>query len=171
MAEEARTTETTTEQQPQEEPQGTDWKAEARKWEKRAKENGKSIDELRKLLDGYEARDKDEAAKEAKATEALKSARAEIDRLKAEAERDRMVREVAKSKGVDADVLALMRAETAEEIAANADLLLKSAKAHWPEVRDGGQQKPPAITRDEILAERNPRKQLKLIAENRELFK
>lgn len=172
MADETKAAETTEEPTPQEEePQGTDWKAEARKWEKRAKDNGKSLDELQKLLDGYESKGKEADAKEQKAAEALEAAKAEIKRLQAEAERDRTVREVAKAKGVDPDILNLMRGDTKEEAEANADLLLQSLKQRWGEVPDKGSTKAVRPTKEEILAERNPQKQLKLIAENRDLFK
>lgn len=171
MAEESKAAETTEEQQAKEEPKGTDWKAEARKWEKRAKENGKSINELQKLLDGFEARGKESDAKEQKAAEALEAAKAEIKRLKAEAERDRMVREIAKGASVDAEVLLRMRGDTEEEIKANAEMLLASAKRSWPNVADNGSAKAPRLTKDQILAEKNPAKQLRMIAENRDLFK
>lgn len=159
------------EQKPQEEPQGTDWKAEARKWERRAKENGKSLDELQRLLDGSEAKGKDADARERKASEALEAAKAEIKRLKAEAERDRMVREVAKAKGVDADVLFRMRGDTKEEVEDNAAMLLASSRRSWPSVPDAGSTKATRVTKEQILAERNPQKQLRMIAENRDLFR
>lgn len=153
-----------------EEPQGTDWKAEARKWEARAKENKRTLDDVQRKLEGFETAKQEDDAREQRASEALEAAKAEIKRLTAEAERDKTVREVAKAQSVDADILLLMRGDTKEEIEANAKLLSESSKRRWPEVKDGGQTKAPRITREDILAERNPQKQLRMIAENKDLF-
>lgn len=170
MADETKAAETTTEAAEQEGPQGTDWKAEARKWERRAKENGRSIDDLQRLLDGFESKGKEADEREQKAAEALEAAKAEIKRLKEEAERDRTVREVAKAMRVDADVLSLMRGDTQEDIEANADLLLQSNRRQWGEVPDKGSTKAVRLTKEQILAEKNPQRQLRMIAENKDLF-
>lgn len=155
-------------------PQGTvetDWKAEARKWEQRAKDNKKNLDDLQKTLESFEAGQKTSEEKEQKATEALEAAKAEIKRLQAEAERDRTVRDVAKARGVDPDILLRMIGETSDEIEENAKLLAAATKSRWPDVKDKGESKGPRITKEEILAEKNPKKQLQLIAQNRDLFK
>ena len=91
------TTEPTTEPQ---EPQGTDtdWKAEARKWEKRAKENSDAAAELAKL----KAASMSDAEKlEARAT----AAEQELAQLKAEREFETAVREVAAKSGVPESML------------------------------------------------------------------
>lgn len=155
------------------EPQGTeetDWKSQARKWEQRAKDNKKDLDKLQELLDGYESKQKDEEAKEKTASEALEAAKAEIKRLKAEAERDQLAREVAKASGVDAEVLVRMRGDTREEIEENAKLLASSSKVGWPEVKDRGASKSPGMTLDEILAIKNPKKQLEAAMKNPHAF-
>lgn len=77
---------------------GTDWKAEARKWEQRAKENKAAADEL-------------EALKAAQMTEAEKAAahlaqvESELDALKAEAQRQADAAEVAKATGAPSALL------------------------------------------------------------------
>lgn len=91
------TTEPTTEPQ---EPHGTetDWKAEARKWEKRAKENSEAAAELAKL----KAASMSDAEKmEARAT----AAEQELAQLKAEREFETAVREVAAKSGVAESIL------------------------------------------------------------------
>lgn len=77
---------------------GTDWKAEARKWEARAKENSKAAEEL-------------QALKAAQMTEAEKAAahlaevEGELAALKADAQRRADAAEVAKATGVPASLL------------------------------------------------------------------
>lgn len=88
-----------------EEPKGTDWQAEARKWEARAKENKAAADKFAEL-------------EEAQKTEAQKVA----DRLqRAEAERDQaqaqlMRRDVAAAANLPAEVADRLRGSTREEL-------------------------------------------------------
>lgn len=158
------------------EPQGTDWKEMARKWERRAKENKGLADELQKQIDAADAKGKEADAKEQKASEALEQLRQENKRLQASIEREHKVREIAASKGVDPDVLLRMRCDTDQEITECADMLAKAyakPKTGWPEAKDNGGsgQKAPGMTREEILAIKNPKEQLRAIAENKSLFK
>ena len=87
VAEEAQTTEET-----------TDWKAEARKWEQRAKENKKAAEEL-------------EAIKQERMTESEKlqaraeAAEGELAALKAEAERAQAAQAIATRSGVPLELL------------------------------------------------------------------
>lgn len=168
----AKATETAEPKVGPEAPQGaeTDWKAEARKWEQRAKDNKRDLDAVQKLLDGYESKKRDDEAREKTAAEALDAAKAEIKRLQAQAERDRLAREVAKSQGVDPDVLVLMRGDSKEDIEANAKLLAQSSRARWPEVRDKGAQKAPGKSKEDILAIKNQTERVREIARNLEKF-
>lgn len=87
----------TGQQEPQE-PQ-TDWKAEARKWEKRAKEN-------REKAEAYDGlRERSEADLE-KAREAAKSYKEQLDALSAKAEMDALKAKVSKATGVPAELIA-----------------------------------------------------------------
>lgn len=97
MAENTQEPTQTTEPQ---EPQGTetDWKAEARKWEKRAKENSAAAAELEKLR---AASMSDTEKLEARATKAEE----ELAQLKSEREFEIAVREVAAEKGVPESML------------------------------------------------------------------
>ena len=87
-----------------------DWKAKSREWEKRAKENKAAADKLAEL-------------EEAQKTEQQKLAErlAEAERKAAEAELKAARSEVAREKGVPAELLV---GSTAEELAEYADKLL-----------------------------------------------
>lgn len=126
------------------EPAEPDWKARSRHWEGRAKASKAKADE------------KD----------------AEIARLTAQLARHDAVAEVAREKGVDAGLLARMAGDTAEEIAANADALVEWARSaqKFPEVVDSGAGRPAAVTREQIMAEKNPVKRAQLMGAHKNLF-
>lgn len=90
--------------------QETDWKAEARKWEQRAKENSEAAKRLAEI---------DEASKtaEQKAAEALTKAQQRIADLEAAQQRQAWAVEVSKATGLPVDIL---RGSTKEEIEAHA---------------------------------------------------
>lgn len=89
------------------EPQGgdggkepeTDWKAEARKWEKRSKENADKA----KAYDELQEQSKTELEK---AREQADSYKKQVDELNAKAERDAARAKVAKDTGVPAELIA-----------------------------------------------------------------
>lgn len=145
------------------EPQGTDWKAEARKWEKRAKANAKELED-------YKASKSDDA--NASAVEELAKAKERIKALETEKARSQLARSIAKSSGVDPDILLRMSGDTEEEIKENAELLAKSSKAKWPTVPDDGSPKgSQKMTKEQILAIKNPVEQLRAAARNLDAFK
>lgn len=90
--------------------QETDWKAEARKWEARSKENAKAAERLAELEDANKTA-------EQKAAERLAAAEARAAELEAKATRA----EVAAEKGVPA---ALLTGSTREELEASAAALI-----------------------------------------------
>ena len=92
---------------------GTDWKAEARKWEQRAKENKGAADKLKKI-------EESEMSAIEKAQAEAKAAKAEAESLKAEKEREAWVKAASKKTGVPAE---LLRGSTEEEIEAHAESL------------------------------------------------
>lgn len=101
--------------EPDPKPQGdgTDWKAEARKWEQRAKDNKSAADELEQLKEA----DKTEAQKAAdRATEAEKRA--------TEAEAKALRLEVAQDKGLTPAQAKRLAGTSKEELEADADELL-----------------------------------------------
>lgn len=119
-----------------EEPQGdtTDWKAEARKWEDRAKANRKA----------------QEAAEEALAAKSdYDSIKSELDALKAEKARAEAVKAAAIKYGVDAEYLARMEGADVEE---NAKWL--SERPKYAPVHDGGEANAkPKLTTAELFAQ------------------
>lgn len=112
------------------EPQGTDWKAEARKWEERAKANKAKADQW-------------DAAEEANKTELQKLAdqnakyKAQLDGIKAEKERMAKVEQAAKAHKVDAALLGRMSGDVED----NAAFLAEIAKQAnpYPTTRDKGE--------------------------------
>lgn len=128
------TTETdnpTTEPKPEEKPEpqgdGTDWKAESRKWEKRAKDNSDAAKRLKELED----KDKSESEKlSERATSAEKRAE--------EAEARALKAEVAHEKGLTAKQAKRLQGSTREELEADADDLLES----FPAGKDGKDDEP-----------------------------
>ena len=96
----------------------TDWKAMARKWEARSKENA----EKAKAYDDLQEASKTELEK---AKEAAKKAKAELDGLKAKTKLDEARRRVAKSAGVPES---LVFGATEDEMEANAKAIAAFAK-------------------------------------------
>lgn len=90
----------------------TDWKAEARKWESRAKENFSATEELQKLKDA-------EKTDLQRATDAAAAAQSELASAKAEAARLR----IAAAHGIGGDHLDLLTGDTDEELEAKAKKL------------------------------------------------
>lgn len=136
MAEEQEAIEQAEEQTAETEPQGdgTDWKAEARKWQTRANNDKK-------------AREQAEEALKAQADYA--DIKAELESLKAEKARNEAVAKAAKEHGVDVALLSKM----AGDIEENAKYLASLPK--YQPVHDSGESKtpPPAKTKEEKFAE------------------
>ncbi len=99
----------------------TDWKAEARKWEARAKANKDKADEL-------------DALKEAQMTESeklqkeLEKAKQENSALKQEKERSTWISEVSQDTGLSVAQLKAIAAESKEELAEKAQLFVQEEK-------------------------------------------
>lgn len=92
-----------------------DWRAEARKWEKRSKANADAAAELEKLKAEVEAK-----------TAKFDEISAELEKLKADAAHEALLAEVSKAKGVPASAL---RGSTKEELEAHADVLVGLLKS------------------------------------------
>lgn len=110
------TSEKSQEQEP--EQKTTDWKAEARKWESRAKENltvAKANEGAAKRLAEFEESQKTEAQKSQERLEAAEKRAAELELKATRAE-------VAAAKGVPVD---LLNGSTQEELEAAADALIE----------------------------------------------
>ena len=115
----------------QQEPQGTDWKAEARKWEERAKANKAKADQW----DAQEEANKTEIQKAKEQAEKLK---AELDSIKAAKDKAEKVAKAAKDNGVNEALLARMGGDVDE----NAKFLkgLQESSSSYPQTRDGGEK-------------------------------
>lgn len=107
---------------PQKEPSGgephgepeteeTDWKAQARKWEERAKANKEAAEELEKLKEA-------QMSEQEKAAKHTKELEAKLAKYEAERQQHEWCVQVAKKTGVPAD---LLRGSTLDEVQAHAD--------------------------------------------------
>ena len=123
---EAPATEATSTEPPAQE---TDWKAEARKWEQRAKENLSKVNELSPAAARLAEIEESNKTAEQKAAERV-AALEESDRSKdtAIAERDaRLLRyEIAAAKGLDLKAALRLQGSTREELEADADEFSRS---------------------------------------------
>lgn len=175
MAEENASQENAAQQQeqPQGKPDTTDWKAEARKWEDRAKANKAAADELEALK--KEQREKEESAKTdlEKAIAKAEKASSELAEMKAAQQRADLVKKTARDYKVDEDLLTLMVGNTEDEIEANAKALKAKFDAlpKYPNVNDKGESSGSSkLTKKEILAIKNPKEQLRVAAQNLDAF-
>ncbi|WP_336715344.1 hypothetical protein [Arthrobacter sp. USHLN218] len=105
---------TPTPEPPAQEPT-TDWKAEARKWEARAKENKTALDDLTGRFTAVESEHGELAAK--------------VQAFEAKEARAGLLAEVSKATGVPAD---LLRGETKEDLEAHAEVLKPLIKPSGP---------------------------------------
>ena len=151
---------------PQEEPHGTDWKAESRKWEERSKANRAELDALKAQLDEVTAKQ----AEQADAADRAAKAEAEVERMRVEIERRDTVSRVSEAKGVPAS---LLHGADEGELSASADAVLEFARSRslYPEVEDGGSQKAPADTKESISAIKDRAARVRARAENAGLYK
>jgi hypothetical protein len=103
----------------------TDWKAEARKWEQRAKENFGRLQEVQPLADQFRQLEEASKTEAQRMQEAIEAANRSRDETAAEALRMR----VAMSHGLTAEDIALLGVGTEDQLTANAQRLaqLKSA--------------------------------------------
>jgi hypothetical protein len=155
MSEET-TTEATTEVETTEEPQGdaasTDWKAEARKWENRAKAAKADGEDAAKWRE-YETSQKTEHDKMA---DQLESAKAEAS----EASVKLLRYQVASQKGIPANAIGLLTGSNTEELEAAADTLLtliasQSTKTIMPDFNSGRPASSGSSTADQFAAALN----------------
>ena len=155
--------EVATEPQPTDQtgPDGTDWKAEARKWEARAKRMPKP------------AEDNGMAEKLAGVETMLASMKEKADALEAKQVRAEAVAAAAKEQGVDVELLSAMAGSTPEQISANAALLKSKIAALpvYPSVLDAGSNAGGTVTRENIRNIKSPIDRINAMAKNASLFK
>lgn len=149
-------------QAPQTEPQGTDWKAQARKWEERAKANKDKAD----LWDAQQQAAPTVEALQAQIDE-MRQAQAQAEKA---AERARTLMEVSQATGVPAD---LLKGETAEELSASAQLVndfVARKQPGYPSDKGGGSNGA-AVTRESIESIKDPAARIKARAEHIDLYR
>jgi hypothetical protein len=136
------------EAEPQGESTGTDWKAEARKWEARAKAAKADTEDAQRWRD-YEQSLKPEQERMAD----------ELARVKAEATSAtaQLLRyEVAAAKGITGEATSLLKGTTRDELEAEADILLKLTASQSKQPRPDANQGKPAeggiSTKDQFAA-------------------
>lgn len=155
----------------------TDWKAEARKWEARAKENRQAATELaeiKKAQEDAQQQNQKTLTEAEKAKKRAEKAEKELADLKAAQAREEAVKSVAQKEGVDAELLSMMTGSSVEEIEANAAVLKAKFDAipKYPEVKDAGNTGAgqAQISKAEILKIKNPREQLRAAIANPQAF-
>lgn len=143
------------------EPQGTDWKAQARKWEKLAKANKEKADKW------------DAQAHAAPTVESLQQQmdelRAEADRQRESAERERARYKVSQETGVPA---ALIQGDDEEAMAASAAAVAEFAKAQapsYPADKGAGAQHAP-VSRESIEQIKDPVARVNARAQHIDLY-
>lgn len=92
-------------------PEETDWKAQARKWEERAKANKEAADELEKLKES-------QMSEQEKAARHTRDLEAKLARFQEEKQQQDWRTQVSKETGVPSD---LLRGSTLDEVQAHAD--------------------------------------------------
>lgn len=102
-------------------PVETDWKAESRKWEQRAKDNSDAAARLKEIEDAQKSTEQKTA-----------EARAASDKRAADAEARLLRYEVAAAKKIPADALDFLSGDTREQIEASADKVLKLIASSTP---------------------------------------
>lgn len=151
--------EPTNDQAEQTEPQGTDWKAEARKWEKRAKANMAKADKLDKLEEANQT--------ELERTQnALKSTQSELESLKAERERAQARERVSQATGIPAHLITGDDEETMTAQAKAIAAYTASQTPTFPTDKGGATGSgAPGITEADIEKETNPVKRVQMRAQ------
>lgn len=80
------------------------------------------------------------------------------------------VNEVSKSTGLSSDAVSLLRGDTAEELQASAQALIKSGVSAYGNVPDGGEHNSAPVTKEAILKIKDKRERERAIAQHIDLF-
>jgi hypothetical protein len=136
----------------QAEPSGTDdevdWKAKAREWEKRAKQNTARIAELEPKATQFDALEQASKSDVERFQEKL----AETQRQATDAERRALVASVALEKGLPASLARRLQGETQADLEADADELL----AQFPPADNGPRRPAPDASQGSSAGGRSP---------------
>lgn len=128
------------------------WKAQARKWEGKVKRSDKTAEERLNELE-----------------ERVTAAEKERDDLRHEKELSTWAAEVAEETGVPAGIL---RGDTRDELLAHAEAIKATLPTNvYPIIPDSGKPAKTKMTKEEILAIKDPAQRRAAIAEHADLFK
>lgn len=124
-------------------PTEVDWKAKAREWEKRAKENSTAAARLAELEEAQKS-------EQQRASERAEAAEKELAAMRLDALKAR----VALAKGLPADLVDRLRGDTEDELADDADRLLALIQPGKPrgDVAQGPRGEDLALNGDPLLA-------------------
>ena len=125
-----------------------DWKAKAREWEKRAKQNTARIAELEPKATQFDALEQASKSDIERFQEKL----AETQRQATEAERRALVASVALEKGLPASLARRLQGETQAELEADAEELL----AQFPQTDNGPRRPAPDASQGSSATGRSP---------------
>lgn len=143
------------------ETEATDWKAEARKWEKRAKANSEAAEKLAAI---------EEAGKTElqRMTERAEKAESALKAYEVERERAAQVEKVSEDTGVPA---VFLKGYGGDDVAAYAESIRGYfAKTTAPVLPNDGRHADTGMTRESILAIQDPAKRKAAIAQHIDLF-
>lgn len=133
------TPEPTTPTEPAAQPAETDWKAEARKWEQRAKENLSQVSALKPQADQFQALVEASKSDQQRLEEAAAQAQREAETARSEAIRYK----AAATHGIPADHFELLGSGTEDEVTARAQKIAELiAKATAPPAPGAPQTRP-----------------------------
>jgi hypothetical protein len=124
------------EEQPK--PAETDWQAEARKWEKRAKDNFAQVNELKPLADQFRTLEEASKSELQRQTEALEAAREASEK----AQRDALRYRVALDHGLTSEDITRLGGQSEDELKANAEWLAGIKAAAAPQAPTPVPQRP-----------------------------
>ena len=130
-------------------------------------------DELKAKAEQYDKAAEADKSELEKATARAERAEARARAYEAERARAEAVAEVARETGVDPDVLALTRGDTAEELAANAERISASMgrRRAYPDAQDKGTRPGGSgMSAEDILKVRDPARRVELISRNLDKF-
>ena len=132
----------------------------------------KGFAELKKKAEAYDELQEQGKTELERATARAEKAESELAGLKAERERAETVRRVAKEAGVSAELLAMMRGDSEDDLRAAAKELgaAMSSNPMYPDIRDNGGNRGAGITREQIEKTKNPAERVRLRAQNPGLY-
>lgn len=151
------------------EPHGdqTDWKAEARKWEARAKANRDEAESYKAKASKWDEHEEAGKSELEKLTEERDRLLSENETFRHAEEQRRWAAEVQKETHVPAE---LLRGQTKEEMQAHAKQILDAGFSAYGRVPDKGEPQETPVTAESILAIKDPIKRRAAIKAHTDLF-